>query len=134
MSYISNAKRVSRGPADKPYRDALRMELAAAGEDMKKLREIARVHIEKAAAGDMQAIKELRHTLDGRPARAIEHIEQANEGRRITEIVHQFVHVNNKTPEELAALNEAEKLRANGSGGLNGNGCDRAHPAEPGKR
>jgi hypothetical protein len=34
------------------------MELAAAGEDMKKLREIARTHIEKAAAGDMQAIKE----------------------------------------------------------------------------
>jgi len=30
------------------------MELAAAGEDLKKLREIARVHIEKAAAGDMQ--------------------------------------------------------------------------------
>jgi hypothetical protein len=29
------------------------MELAAAGEDMKKLREIARTHIEKAAAGDM---------------------------------------------------------------------------------
>jgi len=34
------------------------MELAAAGEDMKKLREIARTHIEKAAAGDMQAIKD----------------------------------------------------------------------------
>ena len=31
------------------------MELAAAGEDLKKLREIARVHIEKAAGGDMRA-------------------------------------------------------------------------------
>jgi len=40
------------------------MELAAAGEDMKKLREIARTHIEKAAAGDMQAIKELADRLD----------------------------------------------------------------------
>jgi hypothetical protein len=30
------------------------MELGAAGENMKKLREIARAHIEKAAAGDMQ--------------------------------------------------------------------------------
>jgi hypothetical protein len=35
------------------------MELAAAGENLKKLREIARAHIEKAAAGDMQAIKDL---------------------------------------------------------------------------
>jgi hypothetical protein len=125
MSYISNAKRVSRGPANKPFRDALRMELAAAGEDMKKLREIARVHIARCEAGDMQAIKELRDTLDGRPAQAIEHIEEVDEGRRITKIVHEFVHVNKQTPEELAALNEAEKLRANGSGGLNGNGCDR---------
>jgi hypothetical protein len=35
------------------------MELAAAGEDMKKLREIARVHIARCEAGDMQAIKDL---------------------------------------------------------------------------
>jgi hypothetical protein len=128
MSYISNAKRVSRGPADKPYRDALRMELAAAGEDMKKLREIAKVHIEKAASGDLQAIKELRDTLDGRPAQAIEHLDHTDEAQRVTKIVHEFVHVNKQTPEELAALNEAEKLRANGSGGLNGNGCDRDRP------
>jgi len=134
MSYISNAKRVSRGPADKPFRDALRMELAAAGEDMKKLREIAKVLIEKAATGDLQAIKELRDTLDGRPAQAIEHLDHTDEAQRVTKIVHEFVHVNKQTPEELAALNEAEKLRANGSGGLNGNGCDRAHPAEPDKR
>jgi hypothetical protein len=128
MSYISNAKRVSRGPADKPFRDALRMELAAAGENMMALREIAKVHIAKCKEGDMQAIKELRDTLDGRPAQAIEHVEQSGDASRVTKIVHEFVHVNNKTPEELAALNEAEKLRANGSGGLNGNGCDRDQP------
>ena len=49
------------------------MELAAAGEDMKKLREIARMHIEKAVAGDMQAIKELADRLDGKPAQMLEH-------------------------------------------------------------
>jgi hypothetical protein len=99
---------------DKLYREALRLELAdmSEGVDLKKLREIARAHIEKAASGDLQAIKELRDTLDGRPQQAVEHIEQTDEGRRITKIVHEFVHVNNKTPEELAALNEAEKLSA----------------------
>ena len=53
MSHLSRPPRGQQ--RDKPYREALRMELAAAGEDVKKLREIARTHIEKAAAGDMQA-------------------------------------------------------------------------------
>jgi hypothetical protein len=50
---------------DKIYREALRLELAdmSEGVDLKKLREIARAHIEKAAAGDMQAIKELADRL-----------------------------------------------------------------------
>jgi hypothetical protein len=38
---------------DKPYREALRMELAAAGENMMALREIAKVHIAKCKEGDM---------------------------------------------------------------------------------
>lgn len=53
---------------DKPYREALRMELAKAGDNLKALREIAAAHIEKAKAGDMQAIKELGDRLDGKPA------------------------------------------------------------------
>ena len=61
MSHLSRPPRGQQ--RDKPYREALRMELAAAGEDMKKLREIARTHIEKAVAGDMQAIKELADRL-----------------------------------------------------------------------
>src|SRR6266446_9476538 len=43
MSYLSRPRRGQQ--RDKPYREALRMELAAAGEDMKALREIAKVHI-----------------------------------------------------------------------------------------
>jgi hypothetical protein len=44
---------------DKIYREALRLELAdmSEGVDLKKLRQIARAHIEKAASGDMQAIR-----------------------------------------------------------------------------
>jgi hypothetical protein len=49
------------------------MELAAAGDNMKKLREIAKVHIARCEAGDMQAIKELGDRLDGRPAQIVEH-------------------------------------------------------------
>jgi hypothetical protein len=52
---------------DKPYREALRMEIAAA-EDFKDLRSIARAHLEKARSGDIAAIKELADRLDGKPA------------------------------------------------------------------
>jgi hypothetical protein len=117
---------------DKVYREALRLELAdmSEGVDLKKLREIARAHIEKAAAGDMQAIKELADRLDGKPAQALEH--SGPDSNPIEKITWEIVHVN-KSPEELAALNEAEELRANGSrrsdangsGDPNGNGCDR---------
>src|SRR5215469_1815714 len=111
MSYLSRPPRGQQ--RDKPYREALRMELAAAGGDLKKLREIARAHIEKAASGDMQAIKDLADRLDGRPAQALEH--SGPDGEPIRRIVREIVHVN-MPPEELSALNEAEELRANGSG------------------
>ena len=53
------------------------------GIDLKKLREIARTHIEKAAAGDMQAIKELADRPDGRPAQILEHSgPTANQSQR----------------------------------------------------
>lgn len=55
----------------KPFRDALRIELAAAGEDQKELRAIAQALISKAIAGDIQAIKEFGDRLDGKVAQAI---------------------------------------------------------------
>jgi hypothetical protein len=58
---------VSRGQQrDKPFRDALRMQLAAAGEDHKALRMIADRMISQAYAGDMQAIKEIADRIDGK--------------------------------------------------------------------
>ena len=53
---------------DKPFRDALRMEIASAGEDLKKLRKIALALLDKAESGDVQAIKEVADRLDGKPA------------------------------------------------------------------
>lgn len=57
---------------EKPFADALRIELAAAGEDRKALRAIAAQLISKATNGDMQAIKELADRTDGKAVQAIE--------------------------------------------------------------
>src|SRR5215475_11593370 len=87
MSHLSRPPRGQQ--RDKPYREALRMELAAAGEDMKKLREIAKVHIARCEAGDMQAIKELADRLDGKPAQILEHSDPDSEP--ITKVVNEYV-------------------------------------------
>lgn len=57
---------------EKPFADALRMELAAAGEDHKALRLIARALIDQAMSGDKQAIKELADRTDGKPAQQVD--------------------------------------------------------------
>ncbi len=57
---------------DKPYRDALRLALAEAGDNFKLLREVAGAHIRKARAGDVAAIKELADRLDGKVPQGIE--------------------------------------------------------------
>lgn len=56
---------------ERPFRDALRIELAAAGEDNKALRAIARALISKASEGDMQAIKEFADRIDGKVPQAV---------------------------------------------------------------
>ena len=56
---------------EKPFRDALRMEIAAAGEDHKALRIVAAKLLELAQSGDMQAIKELADRSDGKVPQAV---------------------------------------------------------------
>lgn len=53
---------------EKPFADALRMEIASAGENHKQLRRIARALLDKAQDGDMQAIAQVADRLDGKPA------------------------------------------------------------------
>jgi hypothetical protein len=60
---------------DKPFRDALRMEIAAAGDDHKALRLVAKALIDKAQEGDIPAIKEIGDRLDGKVPQAIENGE-----------------------------------------------------------
>jgi hypothetical protein len=57
--------------AEKPFRDALRMEIAEAGDNPKALRNIAKKLIEQAEAGDMQAIREFADRIDGKVAQAV---------------------------------------------------------------
>ena len=62
---------------DKPFREALRMELAEIGDDHKALRRIARNLIKLAGGesemldGGLGAIKEIADRMDGKPAQAI---------------------------------------------------------------
>jgi Family of unknown function (DUF5681) len=53
---------------EKPFRDALRMEIADADGNRKVLRGIAKRLLEMAEKGDMPAISMLADRLDGKPA------------------------------------------------------------------
>jgi hypothetical protein len=88
---------------DKLYREALRIELAAAGEDLMELREIAKVHIAKCKEGDMQAIKELADRLDGKPAQMLEH-SSSPDGEGLKKITWEIVHVT-KTQAQIDSEN-----------------------------
>jgi hypothetical protein len=56
---------------DKPFRDALRMEISEAGDDKRRLRRIAQALLDKAAEGDVPAIKEVADRLDGKVPQGI---------------------------------------------------------------
>src|SRR5262245_38273450 len=113
---------------DKIYREALRLELAdmSEGVDLKKLRQIARAHIEKAASGDMQAIKELADRLDGKPAQMLEH--SGPDSNPITKVINEFVHVH-ETREELLAAEEPVLIEWSGVRDANGGGGPNEDPA-----
>jgi hypothetical protein len=61
--------------SEKPFGNALRMELAAAGDSLRELRLIARNLIGLARAGEpaaLQAIREIADRLDGKPKQEAE--------------------------------------------------------------
>src|SRR5262245_10147141 len=58
-------------PKGKPFRDALMMEITAAGDDHKALRKIAAALLAKAGGGDVSAINLLADRTDGKVAQAL---------------------------------------------------------------
>ena len=99
------------------------MELAAAGEDMKKLREIARAHIARCETGDMQAIRELADRLDGKSVQPVDLPDADSGPRRITKIVHQFVHLEPR-PQLVEPRPQLELTAQHNGSGVDGNGHD----------
>ena len=70
----------------------MRMEIAALGEDdTRGLRAVARKLIETAAAGDIQAIKELGDRTGGKVAQAIVGDDEADPIRTVTKIERSIV-------------------------------------------
>jgi len=61
---------------EKPFRDALMLEIAAAGEDRKALRVVARQLIANASEGKLDAIKELADRVDGKVPQAVMNDEE----------------------------------------------------------
>ena len=117
MVYVN--RRLLGQQRDKLFREALRLQLAQAGENLKALREIADVLIAEAKAGNIQAIKELADRLDGKPVQMLEHTEPAQPMRRL---VREIVHVT-ETREQI----ENEDLVVDFHEIKNGNGHDRTN-------
>lgn len=80
------ANHTSRGQQrDKPFRDALRLEISEASDDPKRLRRIARALLAKAAEGDVPAIKEVADRLDGRVPQAVINDDEAGPIKMVIE-------------------------------------------------
>jgi len=119
MVYVN--RRLLGQQRDKLFREALRMQLAQAGENLKALREIADVLIAEARAGNIQAIRELADRLDGKPTQMLEHSAPSSLPPR--KLTYEIVHVT-QTPEKLEnddLVVDYQEVKA-----INGNGRDHA--------
>jgi hypothetical protein len=73
----------------------------------------------------MQAIKELRDTLDGKP-KETHVVEEKQEGDRLSKITWEIVHVQ-ETREQLDRENEPLQIEYNEVKIINGNGSGNGH-------
>src|SRR4051812_24944626 len=106
---MAGVKGRSGKPKGKPWGDALRMEIAAAGEDNPRaLRSIAQKALHLAATRDTQGIKEIGDRLDGKPA------------QESTVIVDDKRDATDWTRDELVAFLDDAKAGSNGAAKANG--------------
>jgi hypothetical protein len=78
-------------PKEKPFREALNLAITDAGDDRRKLREIAAKLLDKAAEGDIQAIREVADRLDGKPAQENVHEGPGDGGEIIVENIYRWM-------------------------------------------
>src|SRR5262249_22512880 len=119
MVYVN--RRLLGQQRDKLFREALRMQLAQAGENLKALREIADVLIAEARAGNIQAIRELADRLDGKPTQMLEHSAPSSLPPR--KLTYEIVHVT-ESREQIKnddLVVDYQEVKA-----INGNGRDHA--------
>ena len=76
---------------EKPFADALRMEIAALKDDRRGLRRVARKLIEKAENGDLAAIKELADRTDGKSVQQNFNQHELDANAPITKVVRQII-------------------------------------------
>lgn len=83
---------------DKPFRDALRMEIAS---DAKLMRRVAKAILDKAADGDVTAAREIADRLDGKVSTTPFDLSlsEMGDGSRISSIEVHFVTADYKTIE-----------------------------------
>ena len=97
---------------EKPFLDALRIEIAAAGEDQKALREAGRKLLDRARKGDLAAINILADRLDGKPVQGIENAdpdEPFNVVSRIERVIVKAPSSDGSAPASAPDLSEDDK-------------------------
>jgi hypothetical protein len=116
-------------PKTKLFKEALDAEIEKAGDDGPSLRKIARTLLNMAAAGDIQAIREVADRFDGKPTQVLEHND--GEGQPMRRIVCEIVHVHEtrealeRDDDPLLIEHQEEPPLTNGDGHNHGNGHDR---------
>lgn len=106
-------------PKEKPFRDALRIELASRGENSKSLRAIAGMIITKAEEGDLQAAREIADRLDGRPTQEAEVLVEKRHVHDYTdaELVELILSAEDSSPEASAFKEQLKTLAQSGGEG-----------------
>jgi hypothetical protein len=105
-------------PKEKPFRDALRIELASRGEDSKSLRAIAGMIITKAEEGDLHAAREIADRLDGRPTQEAEVLLEKRHVHDFTdaELVELILSADDNSPEALALRDHLQSMAKGAQG------------------